>query len=45
MQYGVELDGILGVDFLTRVGAVIDLAQMKVYSTPQKDRNNADNRQ
>ena len=45
MQYGVELDGIMGVDFLTRVGAVIDLAQMKVYSTPQKDKNNADNRQ
>jgi hypothetical protein len=31
MDYGFELDGILGLDFLTRVGAVIDLAQMDVH--------------
>jgi len=37
MQYGVELDGILGVDFLTRVGAVIDLAQMKVSASSNGD--------
>ena len=33
MQYGVELDGILGVDFLMQAGAIINLAQMSVCSS------------
>jgi predicted aspartyl protease len=28
MDYGIELDGILGMDFLQRVGAVIDLRHL-----------------
>jgi hypothetical protein len=30
MEYGVELDGILGMDYLASVGAVIDLGQMEL---------------
>lgn len=30
MNYGFEMDGIVGLDFLLRVGAVIDLAVMEV---------------
>ncbi len=30
MDYGFEIDGILGMDFLTQVGAIIDLAQLEV---------------
>lgn len=30
MEYGVEFDGILGMDFLASVGAVIDLGQMEI---------------
>lgn len=30
MEYGVQLDGILGMDFLAPVGAVIDLGQMEI---------------
>lgn len=32
MAYGFELDGILGMDFLLQVGAIIDLAQLEIYS-------------
>ncbi|HSN73693.1 MAG TPA: retropepsin-like aspartic protease [Anaerolineae bacterium] len=31
MDYGFGLDGILGLDFLMKVGAVIDLAQRDVH--------------
>ena len=31
MNYGIESDGILGMDFLLQVGAGIDLAQLKIY--------------
>jgi len=31
MDYGLDLDGILGMDFLLRVGAVIDLAALRLY--------------
>lgn len=31
MDYGIELDGIIGTDFLLRVGAIIDLARLKIY--------------
>jgi aspartyl protease len=30
MNYGMEMDGILGVDFLHQVGAVIDLARLQI---------------
>ena len=30
MDYGFEIDGIIGMDFLTQVGAVIDLARLEV---------------
>jgi hypothetical protein len=30
MNYGFEMDGIVGVDFLLRVGAIIDLAAMEI---------------
>lgn len=31
MDYGFEINGILGIDFLKKVGAVINLDEMKVY--------------
>ncbi len=36
MDYGVELDGILGMDFLASVGAVIDLARMEVRAAKEQ---------
>ena len=30
MNYGFEMDGIIGLDFLTAVGALIDLDEMKL---------------
>jgi len=35
MDYGLEIDGIIGVNFLTQVGAIIDLAKLKVYQAPR----------
>ena len=32
MDYGFEIDGILGIDFLMQARAVIDLAKMEIYS-------------
>ena len=34
MDYGFELDGIIGLDFLTQVGAVVDLKQWVIYPSP-----------
>lgn len=31
MAYGFDIEGIIGMDFLTQSGAVIDLAQMQIY--------------
>jgi hypothetical protein len=31
MEYGLDMDGILGMDFLLKVGAKIDLAQLEIY--------------
>ena len=31
MDYGLDLDGILGMDFLLQVGAVIDLAALEIH--------------
>jgi hypothetical protein len=30
MNYGLDIDGIIGMDFLTKVGAMIDLENMKL---------------
>ena len=30
MDYGFEIEGIVGIDFLTQSGALIDLAQLEV---------------
>lgn len=32
MKYGFELDGIIGLDFLTQTKAIIDLARLELYS-------------
>jgi hypothetical protein len=31
MDYGFDIDGIIGLDFLIQVGAIIDLAKLEVY--------------
>lgn len=31
MDYGVDMDGIVGMDFLLQVGAKINLAQLEIY--------------
>lgn len=31
MDYGFEMDGIVGMDFLMEVGAIIDLARLDTY--------------
>ncbi len=31
MDYGFEMDGIVGMDFLMQVGAIIDLSKLEVY--------------
>jgi hypothetical protein len=32
MDYGFEIDGIIGMDFLTQAGAVVDLSKMEIRS-------------
>ena len=32
MDYGFEMDGIIGLDFLIQVGAIIDLERLETYS-------------
>ena len=31
MDYGFDIQGIIGMDFLQQVGAVVDLAQLEIY--------------
>ena len=31
MDYGFDIDGIIGIDFLTQVGAIIDMAKLELY--------------
>ena len=38
MDYGFEIDGIIGIDFLKQIGAIIDLEKMKVYSSMDNER-------
>lgn len=33
MDFGFEIDGILGMDFLIRVGAIVDLARLEMRSS------------
>lgn len=35
MDYGFEIDGILGMDFLIRVGAIVDLARLEIRPAPR----------
>ena len=30
MDYGLDIDGIIGTDFLMQIGAVIDLAKLEI---------------
>jgi len=32
MDYGFNIDGIIGMDFLVQVGATIDLSRLEIYS-------------
>lgn len=32
MEYGFELEGIIGLDFLVGTGAIIDLEKMEIYN-------------
>jgi len=38
MDYGFDIDGIIGMDFLIQVGAIIDLATLEVYPKRGQDR-------
>lgn len=33
MDYGFKIDGIIGMDLLTRIGAVIDLSRLEIKSS------------
>lgn len=37
MNYGFNIEGIVGMDFLTQTRAVIDLAHLELYSTKRPD--------
>lgn len=32
MDYGFDINGIIGIDFLKHIGAIIDLDKMLVYT-------------
>ena len=38
MDYGFDIDGIIGIDFLRQIGAIIDLEKMKVYSRSDNEK-------
>jgi hypothetical protein len=35
MDYGFDIDGIIGIDFLIQVGAILDLAKLEMYPASQ----------
>ncbi len=37
MDYGIPMDGIIGLDFLLQVGAVIDLSRLRIYQAKGKE--------
>ncbi|WP_260553494.1 hypothetical protein [Clostridium botulinum] len=38
IDYGFNIDGIIGIDFLRQIGAIIDLEKMKVYSRSDNEK-------
>ena len=42
MDYGFEMHGILGMDFLTRAGAIINLREMTITFAIDEERTQAD---
>lgn len=38
MDYGFDIDEIIGIDFLRQIGAIIDLEKMKVYSRSDNEK-------
>ena len=34
MDYGFDIDGIIGMDFLIQVGAIVDLTRLEMYTAP-----------
>jgi hypothetical protein len=43
LEYGIEMDGILGLDFLLQAQAVLDLRKMQVHNSVNRGRrDNAD---
>ncbi len=38
MDYGFNIDGIIGIDFLRPIGAIIDLEKIKVYSRSDNEK-------
>jgi hypothetical protein len=38
LDYGFEIEGIVGMDFLTKAGAVVDLAKLEIYQTSTSNR-------
>jgi predicted aspartyl protease len=37
MDYGFEIDGIVGMNFLIQVGAVLDLGKLEIYQTDRSE--------
>ncbi|WP_252247324.1 aspartyl protease family protein [Clostridium sp. ZBS4] len=38
IDYEFNIDGIIGIDFLRQIGAIIDLEKMKVYSRSDNEK-------
>ena len=36
MEYGFDIEGIIGMDFLTQARAIMDLSRMEIYRAPGK---------
>jgi len=39
MDYGFQIEGIVGMDFLMQAGAIIDLAQLEIYGASETGDN------
>ncbi len=37
MNYGFNIEGIVGMDFLTQTRAIVDLAELELYTTKRQD--------
>ena len=40
MEYGFAIEGIIGLDFLMQVGAIIDLGKMEIYGSNSQHQKN-----